>query len=392
MPIDSNRLDYLLEAYIKERCSEAERLELLQLIHDGRDQDLVREWMDQSRRHFITVHQLNEQSAEQIFNNILQAGPAAVIPIHPARKRTRIPPVWWAAAAILVAVGFGTLWLFHPFSTTPPVAKANAVHNDVAPGATRAMLTLADGRKIAVDTAANGTLAVQDQTTVVNSNGHLNYQGQQASSVIYNTLSTGRGEQSPPLTLSDGTKVWLDAASSIRFPVAFTGKQRVVEITGQPYFEVAKNTAMPFIVKKGGLEIEVLGTHFNVNAYEDNADTRVTLLEGSVRVRKGERTAIIKPGEQAVVAGDAVTTAQADIASVMAWKDGLFSFNDADLPAIMKQLARWYDVDVVYEGKMAPRSFGGKMQRDLNLSTVLHSLEKNNVHFRIEGRKIIVLP
>ncbi|HSC37692.1 MAG TPA: FecR domain-containing protein, partial [Chitinophagaceae bacterium] len=245
MPVDAKRLDYLLEAYIKERCSEAERLELLRLIHDGRDQDMIREWMDQSRRRFMASYELNEQSADQIFNNILQAVPAAVVPIKPTSKRTPVSLVWWAAAAILIAVGFGSLWLLHPFSAAPPVAPAAVAHNDVAPGATRAMLTLADGQKIAIDTAANGKLAVQGRTTIVKTNGSLSYEGRHAPSVLYNTLTTGRGEQSPSLTLSDGTKVWLDAASSIRFPVVFTGKQRVVEITGQPYFEVAKNAAMP---------------------------------------------------------------------------------------------------------------------------------------------------
>jgi len=165
-----------------------------------------------------------------------------------------------------------------------------------------------------------------------------------------------------------------------------------VAITGQAYFEVAKNAAMPFIVKKGDIAVEVLGTHFNVNAYDDNDALRVTLLEGAVRVSKGAQTATIQPGDQAVVAGNTVSTVKADVTDVMAWKNGLFTFNHADLPAIMKQLARWYDVEVVYEGNITPRDFGGKMQRDLNLSTVLHSLEKNNVHFRIEGRKIIVLP
>ncbi|HSC37762.1 MAG TPA: FecR domain-containing protein, partial [Chitinophagaceae bacterium] len=136
----------------------------------------------------------------------------------------------------------------------------------------------------------------------------------------------------------------------------------------------------------------VLGTHFNVNAYDDNDDLRITLLEGAVRVSKGTQTVTLQPGEQVSVAGNTMRIATANVAAVMAWKNGLFSFDAADLPAIMKQLARWYDVDVTYEGNITPRAFGGKMQRDLNLSTVLHSLEKNNVHFRIEGRKIIVLP
>jgi len=392
MPIESERLDYLLEAYIKQRCSEAERLELMRLIHEGQDQDTIREWMDQSRRHFIASYELNEQSADQIFTNILQSAPAAVVPIHATSKRAPVPLVWWAAAAVLIAVGFGTLWLLHPFSPAPPVAQTLVSHNDVAPGATRARLTLANGQQIVIDTAAIGTLAVQGRTEVVKTNGDLHYKGQYATAALYNTLSTGRGEQSPPLTLSDGTKVWLDAASSIRFPVVFTGRQRVVEITGQPYFEVAQNAAMPFIVKKGDLAIEVLGTHFNVNAYDDNADMRVTLLEGAVRVRKGTQSATIQPGDQAVVDGNMISVNKADVSAVMAWKNGLFSFDEADLPAIMKQLARWYDVEVVYEGTVTPRSFGGKMQRDLNLSTVLHGLEKNKVHFRIEGKKIIVLP
>jgi len=205
-------------------------------------------------------------------------------------------------------------------------------------------------------------------------------------------LSTPRAAQYQ-LVLPDGSKVWLNAASSIHYPTAFAGKERKVEITGEAYFEVAQDARLPFIVKTNGMEVKVLGTHFNVNAYEDEAMVRTTLLEGAVLMTKDAATALLQPGEQAQLtkAGDLKLVHNADIAEAVAWKNGLFQLNSADVPAIMRQMARWYDVEIVYEEGVPDGHISGKVPRGMNLSQVLEIFEVSGVHFKIEGRKIIVL-
>jgi ferric-dicitrate binding protein FerR (iron transport regulator) len=196
------------------------------------------------------------------------------------------------------------------------------------------------------------------------------------------------------MTLSDGSKVWLNAGSSVRFPVAFTGNERKVSITGEAYFEVARDAYKPFIVKdiNRNAEVQVLGTHFNVNTYDDEPVMKVTLLEGAVKVIKGISTRLLKPGQQAQVGSDVKVITGIDTEEVMAWKNGRFQFKKASLQEVMRQVARWYDVEIVYEGKIIPQEFGGKMQRDLKLSEVLEGLAKSQVHFRIEKKKVVVMP
>ncbi len=197
------------------------------------------------------------------------------------------------------------------------------------------------------------------------------------------------------MTLNDGSKVWLNAGSSITYPVAFVGDERKVTITGEAYFEVAKNAGMPFRVKiNESTEIEVLGTHFNVNAYADEASINTTLVEGSVRVTANKKVQLLSPGQQAQVNANAINLIKdADVAQVLAWKDGLFSFKDADLPTVMRQLARWYDVEVQYEGAIPEKEFNGKIGKTLTLNQVLRVLTKTHVNYRIEnGNKITIIP
>ncbi|HZK62780.1 MAG TPA: FecR domain-containing protein, partial [Puia sp.] len=187
---------------------------------------------------------------------------------------------------------------------------------------------------------------------------------------------------------------WLDAASSITYPTAFTGKERKVYISGQAYFEVAKNKEMPFVVQKGDMSIKVLGTHFNVNAYEDEGAVKTTLLEGIVKIDQGSFSTMIKPGQQIQIArnGSSRLIQNADLDEAVAWKNGFFKFDHCDLPSVMRQLARWYDVTVVYQGNMPAQYFGGKMERDLNLSEILDGLGKSGVHFKIEGKRLFIMP
>jgi ferric-dicitrate binding protein FerR (iron transport regulator) len=214
-----------------------------------------------------------------------------------------------------------------------------------------------------------------------------------SSEVLYNTISTPRGGQYE-LMLSDGSKVWLNAASSLRFSASFVGKERKVELLGEAYFEVAKNAAMPFKVKVHGMEVEVLGTHFNINSYDNESMIRTTLLEGSVKINKNNSSSLLKPGQQAQMnkAGEIKIINNVDVEEAIAWKEGKFQFDKADIHDIMRQLARWYDVDVEYKGTVSSH-FGGTISRDVNLSQVLNMLHlTGEVNFQIQDKKVLVMP
>jgi ferric-dicitrate binding protein FerR (iron transport regulator) len=212
---------------------------------------------------------------------------------------------------------------------------------------------------------------------------------------VYNTITTANGNQYQ-LILTDGSKVWLNAASSIRFPTSFTGNERKVEITGEVYFEVAKDPIKPFKVdfknKEGEInEIEVLGTHFNVNAYADEPDMKTTLLEGSVKIKAANKIQMLTPGQQAsITSGGIEVKRNVDIEHVMAWKNGYFLFDNTDIYTLMRQVSRWYNVDVKYEGRITEDGFSGKILRDVPLSKFIKVLELNDVKVRTEGREIIV--
>jgi len=256
-------------------------------------------------------------------------------------------------------------------------------------------LTLQDGSKIVLNDVKDGTLAQQGNTKVVKlATGQLVYDktGTASAKVLYNTMTTPRGGQYK-LTLPDGTEVWLNAASSITYPTAFAGNERDVSITGEAYFEVAKDKSKPFHVTSGNQTIEVLGTHFNVMAYADEDAIKTTLLEGSVKITENNEAQILKPGEQATVdKNGGLKISVADIDDALAWKNGYFKFNRVNIKYIMRQLARWYDVDLVYEGSVPHDEFVGKIGRGENIEDVLHILELDHVHFKIEDKKIIVLP
>jgi ferric-dicitrate binding protein FerR (iron transport regulator) len=240
----------------------------------------------------------------------------------------------------------------------------------------------------------NGT--IQHGSAKINKQGGLLIYNALASyksgkKVLYNTLSTPRGGQYQ-VVLPDGSKVWLNAESSLHFPTAFTGNQREVTLTGEAYFEVAKYMEKPFRVKVDGMSINVLGTHFNVNAYSDENTIKTSLLEGSVKIIKGNLSELLKPGYQAVLnkKQDKIRITDADMDGVMAWKNGLFQFDGADINNIMHEIGRWYNVEIVYSGKVPTRTFEGKISRDAELSEVLRILELSKVKFSVVGRKIIV--
>jgi len=313
------------------------------------------------------------------------------------------------AAAILLILGTLGTFLYLKQQIKSEVTSQNKsdvtsvnpvpLKNDVAPGGNKAILTLADGSAILLDSGgASGQLARQGNVQVVKlANGQISYRllnkQQDNNSVTYNTMTTPRGGQYK-LRLSDGTNVWLNAASSITYPTAFVGKERNVSIKGEAYFEVAKNDVIPFTVKANAMTIEVVGTHFNVNGYEDEPSIKTTLFEGSVKVSGHNNTKMLFPGQQSDFNrnGQLIIIPDADTQSSVAWKNGVFEFNKSDIQMVMRQIARWYDVEISYNGKIPERRFGGKIYRNSSLLEVLKILEESNVHFKLEDKKIIVSP
>ena len=297
-----------------------------------------------------------------------------------------------AAASILVAVGIGTFVVFQKGDEAPVVAVSKQV-NDKAPGKTGAILTLADGSKIVLDSLGNGLVANQNNTTVSKKNGGLVYKSGNNSELVYNTMTTPRARQYN-LELSDGTKVWLNASSSLTFPTSFASNERKVILAGEAYFEVAKDKKRPFRVSVNEMQVNVLGTHFNINAYDDEATINTTLLEGSVVLSEKSQKVLLKPGQQAQKQkkGTIVVNNKVNIDKVMGWKNGVFYFENADLQTVLREISRWYDVDVVFEKGIPVRTFEGEIQRNLKLSQVLKILEKNKVHFKIDGNVLRVQP
>lgn len=333
-----------------------------------------------------------QQEAQQQWQLLQQQMGTASAPVQRKKSRTwyRIP----AAAAVLALLLWGAYTLTQPATSPAPTAHKNTTQ-DIPAGGNKATLTLANGARIVLDDAAEGTVASQGGVSIhKTTNGQLVYTvtgSKRLTDTGYNTIQTPRGGQYQ-VNLPDGSKVWLNAATSLTFPAAFGAGSRIVALNGEAYFEVAAMAnAQPFTVKVNDLTIDVLGTQFNVMAYTDEQSSHTTLLTGAVRVTNGATSKVLQPGQQAI-AGSSLQVRDADTEAAVAWKNGMTVFTDADIRSIMRQIARWYDVDIVYQGDIPQRLFTGKIPRNANVSKVLKILELSNIHFTIDGRKIIVTP
>jgi len=308
-----------------------------------------------------------------------------------------------AAAAAIVALCFTGIYAWLNPADKKVVSKSGSSrqqisipgHKDILPGTNKAKLTLADGSSIILDDARNGSLATQGTTEVLKSDGKLTYQpsGRRSGEVFYNLISTPRGGQYH-VELPDGSLIWLNAASSVRFPTVFAGESREVEITGEAYFEVIKNAAKPFVVKVNQSEIRVMGTHFNVMAYHEENTVKTTLLEGSVRVLDGSTSKILKPGQQSRLLENGHMSVKdgIDVNEVVAWKNGFFHFESDDIGTVMRQLSRWYDVDVRFSKSRNEELLFAEIPRDTKLSEALKALElTGKFKFELQGRTVIVM-
>jgi transmembrane sensor len=393
----NTRIEYLYQQYIDDNCTEAEREEFFSLLSDeAAAGESLNELLDQTWNQLDVYQNYEQEQAGRILNGILVDHPKPVV-----NRLSWLRYV--AAAAAVLVLGFG-IYFYTTSGVDKPVAEL--AQETIAPGSNKAVLTLANGTVINLDETANGEIAQQAGIVITKTaDGQLVYDVSQSAiqrgktnDPVINTISTPKGGQYQ-INLPDGTKVWLNAASSLKYPAIFTGKERRVELTGEAYFEVTHHKDKPFRVKStvNGVnqEIEVLGTHFNINAYPDEEAVRTTLLEGSVRVSSLQgktKNEVLKPGQQSVLdkASNNIKVAEVDTEEAVAWKSGLFQFNEADLPSITRQLARWYNIDIVFEGKPANDLFHFKISKNLSLTQLLKIFETNGINFKIEGRKLIV--
>lgn len=299
-----------------------------------------------------------------------------------------------AAAAVLVLTA-GIAWLaLQPADHRRQMVKTPATkQNDIAPGMQRATLTLDDGHTVTLDQSANGLLARQGAVSVNNINGSLVYTTKEEEKLMrYNTLTTHRGEQYP-LVLSDGSKIFADAATTVRFPVAFTGTERRIEINGHAWVQVAQDARRPFFIGKGDKTVQVLGTEFDFNGYEEEHTVNVTLVQGSILVRNGSRSQILVPGQQALLENKTdriALVAHADIELVSAWRRGVFRYKHATLEQVMKDMQRWYDIEVVYDNGKPADTFTGEISKTATLQEVIKIIETSRIHFTIQGKTVTV--
>ena len=382
--MDEQQLKELLYRYKNNTASEQEKA-------------LIESWYLQHQEEELTAYTLEER---------LQDAGAVWANLHHEKAARRLTPVLLritVAASVIIALSFGTYYILGHKRPTKQIVKVKP--HDIAPGSNKAILTLANGNKISITDAKKGVISQQAGIQIAkNKKGQIVYiinragitnttSDNKADYLVYNTLTTPRGGQTS-VTLSDGTVAYLDAGSSIKFPVIFTGNERRVAITGQVYFEVVHNAAKPFRVSVKGQTIEDIGTSFNINAYDDEPAIKTTLLSGSVRVTKGDEMATLKPGQQASTWFDCncIKVKEVDTEAATAWKNGYFHFDDNNIQEVMRQLARWYNVDIKYDGQLPPRNFSGEISRNVNASQILDILSFKKIHYKIEDKTIVIMP
>jgi transmembrane sensor len=394
-----NRTIALLTRFINDKCTLSELEKVKKILQSG---NYEKEWktvIDEHAINKITDEQLNENFKVPGAENLLKR---IRITAGIDKLDTRHIILWrWigsiAASVILISavISFANRY----YLGNHQVAVVKPFKNDIPPGSNKAILTLGNGHKIILADAKNGQLADDANTKITKAkDGRLIYnttansaQAEQQA-IDYNTISTPNGGQYE-VVLPDGTKVWLNASSSLRYPTRFMGNERKVELWGEAYFEVAHNKAMPFKVKTVKQEIEVLGTHFNVNAYTDEPATKTTLLEGSVKITAANtQSVVIKPNQQALLNSDGFNVHEVDADEFIAWKNGYFEFSEENLGSIMRKISRWYNVEIVYTDEgLENQVFSGSISKYKNVSQVIKLLELTSVaNFNIQGNRIII--
>jgi transmembrane sensor len=391
MSLSTDYYEKLLQKYIDGQCNRAEIEELYAWLQSsGSHRSLLAAMQREFEKTMSEHHEIPSELSDRIETRLLQDITREKVVLIPQRTRLR----WVAAAVVVLLAGSAAYYYMGTVSPRKTITVANRPLDDtgdIVPGTNKAILTLANGDVVTLDSAGNQVIN-QGQTIVRQQNGQLQYAVKgNSDAVVYNTLTVPRGGQFN-IVLPDGSHVWLNAASSMRYPTAFNGSRREVEIQGQGYFEILPNAQQPFFVKVNNMEVQVLGTRFDVMAYADEKSINTTLIEGLVKVKQGEHEQRLRPGQQAVLdpATGNMVVRPADVDQVIAWKTGFFEFDNASLADILRQLSRWYDIDVSNNQTGNERLFGGRISRSLPLSDILHMLEANGPTFLLSGRKLTV--
>jgi hypothetical protein len=388
--MDTQRISDLLEKLVTGTITLSEERELDAWYSECIQSDLM-EGAD--------VRALNKREKKRLRRKIYTAlskqvdgkTPGKVVPFYPKQTFTRKI----AVVAFVLILALGGLLVYNNTGVKKPAVyvSKDIPKQDIVPGHNGATLHLSNGKTIDLDTAKDGVIADQNGVQIVKKNGKLNYVGK-TDDVIYNDIVTTRGQQWQ-LELSDGTKVWLNAASSIHYPLSFKGKERIVKITGEAYFEVVHNEAQPFKIQVGNIQIEDIGTELNVNAYTDEPSLKTTLVNGSIKVSTGNESKLLTPGQQAITLKEnnsIQVKKEVNVDEVISWKNGQIQFENESLQTIMRQISRWYDVDITYDGDIPHKIFTGAISRKSDLSELLRILKFEGVHFTLEGRTIVVKP
>lgn len=390
MGIDKAGIRALLEKLLTDNGEADDYRRLERLLEAGRHDGLIREVLQELGERIEPSQHYDPRAMEDVIKRILLSAVQENNPATPGAVRS-IKRWGWAAAVVLVCAG-AFVWFRAGEKKAPALAQFTETPA-IVPGSNGATLILDDGTEIVLDSLDNGLIATQKGSRAELINGRLSYSAieKDANEIAFNTMRTPMGRQFQ-MQLPDGTKVWLNAGSSIRYPTRFAGTERRVAITGEAYFEVIPNRDQPFRVSIDNMEIKVLGTHFNVNAYSDERTMRTSLLEGSVQISSGSTVQTLVPGQQGIMSkeGGPLEIKKVDMEQVVAWKNGLFQFDKADIKTIMRQISRWYDVEVVYTEELPDRVFDGKISRGAQLSEVLGILEFSEVEFSVEGNRILV--
>lgn len=391
--MEASRIHYLFERFFKKTCTEAEREELMELVREQKNDQEVKMAMDACFQQAGDEHLLSEERSAAMLKSIFEE--PVVLSMYQRYKRQT-----WIAASFLALVAAATFFLV--FNNKKPAGEAKGAGQmelaaAILPGGNYATLTTESGKVMQLDSNIGKLLQTDGATATITASGELQIHSNDtndAKNIHFNTIATRKGGQYS-IVLPDGSKVWLNASSSLRFPSAFSATERVVELSGEGYFEITKNQAAPFqVITPQAVKIEVLGTHFNVNAYKDEPSVEATLLEGSVRVGKSGVKRLLKPGEQASLpnsASDDIHVEKVNTDNIMAWRNELFHFRETRLDIALRQLERWYDIDIQYKGQSSEILVNGVISRNQPLSNVLEMLDYTlNLHHKIEGRTLIL--
>lgn len=386
---DEERISFLLRRYISNQCSARELQELFKWIGSNKDETVISDelkalWQDSQPEYCHTGEQW-----EHLYKNMMET--------H--RNRSIVNPVKWfkftVAATIIITLSLS--FYFYKVKIKAAENRFVKTNTELKPGTNTAILTLGNGSKVLLDDVKGSVAAHQGIQIIKTANGQLIYKLHKKDLSLnaeFNTIETPKGGQYQ-IIMSDGSSVWLNAHSSLKYPISFGAKERVVELIGEAYFEIAKNNKAPFKVLTGNQIVEVLGTHFNINGYVDEPNIKTTLLEGSVKVSsvKNDERTMLMPGQQSIFGVNELHVNQVDAEEAIAWKNGYFTFNNSNLESIMRQVSRWYNVDIVYQNsKVKHQLFSGNVSRFENASQVLSILELTGlVHFKVEGRRITAM-